>query len=288
MRLIRAGTIDLPVLEASGLTARVAGGRVQVLVVGDRTAHIGVSAVESGAGLEAWDTLDLSTLDGWPTSDADSQFEAIAADGGHLVAVMSEDPPVVLVGDTRTGELRARLALTAPAGSPLHGKWTDPSSRGEGMVLLRGGRLLVAKEKRPRALVEFSPAGASASGISADDFIGPDDEWDPPEGEVDYVATAMWRLGGRAKKSLRDISALAVGPERSLWLLSDKSRALGRLVLAAPLVPGGPDIDELDELLRLPKGTEKPEGMAVLDDHRLLVAMDTKRTSDNGVIVRRP
>lgn len=287
-RLVRTGTVDLPVLEASGLTSRVVDGRVRVLVIGDRSAHVAATTVEPDGGLDAWDTLDLSTLDGWPTADGDSQFEAIAADGGHLVAVMSEDPPVVLVGDTRTRALHARLALLAPTGSPLDGSWDDPSSRGEGMVLLRNGRLLVAKEKHPRALVEFCPAGAPAQGISADDLVGPDEEWDPPTGDVEYVATAIWRLGGRAKKALRDISALAVGPDRSLWLLSDKSRALGRVSLATPLRPAGPDITGLDELLRLPKGTEKPEGMVVIDDHRLLVASDTKSTHDNGIIVERP
>jgi hypothetical protein len=287
-RLVRTGTVDLPVLEASALASRVVAGRLRVLVVGDRSAHLGVAAVEPGDGLGGWDTLDLATLDGWPNLGADSQFEAIAADGGHLVAVMSEDPPVVLVGDTRTRSLRARVTLTAPAGSPLHGKWDDRSSRGEGMVLLRNGRLLVAKEKRPRALVEFCPAGTAAHGISADDFIGPDEEWDPPVGEVDYAATSMWRLRDHAKKASRDISALAVGPDHSLWLLSDKSRAVGRLALTTPLRPGGSKITGLDELWRLPKGAKKPEGMVVIDQHRLLVASDTKSIHDNGIIVERP
>ena len=287
-RLVRTGTVDLPVLEASGLASRETAGRVRVLVIGDRSTHVGLAAVEPGAGLGGWTTLDLSTLDGWPNRGADSQFEAIAADGGHLVAVMREDPPVVLVADTRTRSLRARVTLTAPAGSPLHGKWEDPSSRGEGMVLLRNGRLLVAKEKRPRALVEFCPAGTAARGISTADFIGPDEEWEPPVGDVDYVATSMWRLRHHAKKALRDISDLGVGPDHSLWLLSDKSRAVGRLALTTPLRPGGSEITRLDELWRLPKGTKKPEGMVVIDEHRLLVASDTKSIHDNGLIVERP
>jgi len=287
-RLVRTGTVDLPVLEASALASRVVGGRMRVLVVGDRSACVGLADVEPGDELDTWSTLDLSTLDGWPNSDADSQFEAIAADGGHLVAVMREDPPVVLVGDTRTGSLRARITLTAPAGSPLHGKWDDPSSRGEGLVLLRNGRLLVAKEKRPRALVEFCPVNTAAQGISTGDFIGADEEWDAPVGDVEYVATSMWRLRHHAKKALRDISALGVGPDRGLWLLSDKSRAVGRLALTTPLRPDGSEITGLDELWRLPKGTKKPEGMVVIDEHRLLVARDTKSKHDNGIIVERP
>ena len=288
LRPVRTGTVDLTVVEASGLASREAAGRVRVLVIGDRSAHVGLAAVEPGDGLGGWSTLDLSTLDGWPNPGGDSQFEAIAADGGHLVAVMREDPPVVLVGDTRTRSLRVRITLTASAGSPLHGKWDDPSSRGEGLVLLRNGRLLVAKEKRPRALVEFCPAGAAAQGISTADFIGPDEEWEPPVGDVAYVATAMWRLRHHAKKALHDISDLGVGPDRRLWLLSDKSRAVGRLALTTPLRPGGSEITRFDKLWRLPKGTKKPEGMVVIDEHCLLVARDTKSTHGNGLGVERP
>lgn len=98
----------------------------------------------------------------------------------------------------------------------------------------------------------------------------------------------MWRLRHHAKKALRDISDLGVGPDHSLWLLSDKSRAVGRLVLTTPLRPGGSEITRLDELWRLPKGTKKPEGMVVIDEHRLLVASDTKSIHDNGLIVERP
>ena len=77
---------------------------------------------------------------------------------------MREDPPVVLVADTVTRDLRTEIHLTAPVGSVLDGQWDDASSRGEGLVLLRGGRLLVAQEKRPRALIEFGPVGAGAEG----------------------------------------------------------------------------------------------------------------------------
>ena len=287
-RLVRLETVDLPVREASGIATRVLGDRLRVMVLGDRTAHVAAADVEAGGRLGTWQHLDLSALPGWPVPAADSQLEAVAADGGTLVALMTEDPPVVLVGDTVTHELRARITLTAPAGSPLHGRWDDPSSRGEGLVLLRGGRLLVAKEKHPRALVEFGPPGMPARGVGRDDFLAPDESWDPPAGEVDYVAGAMWRLKGGAKDALRDVSALAVGRDRSLWLLSDKSVSIARLALDLPLEPDDDEIRELDELWRLPKGTKKPEGFVALDDHRLLIAMDTPDEVGNGVIVERP
>jgi hypothetical protein len=287
-RLIRSAWVDLPVAEASGLAVRFVDGRAQVLVVGDRTAQVATGTYIPGEGIAAWQTIDLSTVPGWPIPHHDSQFEAIAVDGGSLVAIMREDPPLILVADTATEKLVAHIRLVAPPDSPLHGRWDDPSSRGEGLVLLRGGRILVAKEKRPRALVEFTPKGVTSRGLSRDDFLDAGEAWEAPDGDVDYAATAMWRLCGPAKDALHDISALGVGPDRSLWLLSDKSRSVARLSLDTPLRPSDDEIRDLQEIWRLPKHTKKPEGVAAIDEDHILVAMDTKSMFDNGVIVQRP
>jgi len=287
-RLIRSALVDLPIVEASGLAVRFVDGRAQVLVVGDQSAHVATGTYLPDEGITGWETIDLSTVPGWPLPTDDSQFEAIAIDGGSIVAIMREDPPLVLVADTATAKLVAHISLIAPPGSPLNGKWDDPSSRGEGLVLLRGGRLLVAKEKRPRALVEFAPKGVSARGLSRDDFLDAGEAWEAPDGDVDYVATAMWRLRGPAKAALRDISALAVGSDRSLWLLSDKSRCVGRLSLDTPLQPADDKIRDIEEVWRLPKGTTKPEGIAAIDRDHIVIAMDTKSTFENGMIARPP
>jgi hypothetical protein len=137
-------------------------------------------------------------------------------------------------------------------------------------------------------VVELTPNDVNALGLSRDDFLPAGEAWEAPDGNVDYVATAMWRLRGPAKDALHDISALAVGTDRSLWLLSDKSRSLARLSLDTPLRPSDDKIRDLQEMWRLPKHTKKPEGVAAIDEDHILVAMDTKSMVDNGVIVRRP
>lgn len=215
-------------------------------------------------------------------------MEAVAVDGGSLVAILIEDPPLVLVIDTDRRQLVAQVTLTAPAGSPLAGQWDDPSSRGEGLVLLRGGRLLVAKEKHPSALVEFSPVGMPSKGLSPDDLLDSGEAWETPAGTVDYAATSMWTLGPDAGDALEDISALAIARDQSLWMLSDKSETVGRLHLDAALSPGTGTIDRFDEVWRLPKRTKKPEGIAALDATRVLVAMDTGSTRHNGLVIERP
>ncbi len=287
-RLVLSELIDLPVVEASGVTVRRTDRGPVVLVVGDRTAEVGASVLGAGGELGEWSTTDLAGLPGWPLPSGDSQFEAIAADGGSLVAVMCEDPPLVLVADTVTRQLRAEIELTAPSGSLLDGHWDDASSRGEGLVFLRGGRLLVAQEKRPRALIEFGLVGSEPQGLSSGDLLGPGEEWDAPTGQVEFAPLSMWKLKSAAKKALGDVSSIGTDLDGNLWLLSDKSRRVGRLNLDVPLDPDDDEVRDLDEIWDLPEGAEKPEGIAALGDGRVLVVLDTRSTSDNGMIVTRP
>jgi len=285
--ITHVGWVDLPVAEASALATKMVNGRREVIVLGDRTWQIGVSSY-TDAGFGEWRTIEMPTDADWPVHNNDSQFEAIAVDGGNLAAVMREDPPVVLVAEVGTRRLRAQITLTAPKGSPLYDTWGDPTSRGEGMVMLRDGRLLVAKEKRPAALIEFCPVGSSAQGLARDDFLDDGEAWDAPEGDVDFVAAAVWRLKGSAKRKLRDISDIAVGPDKTLWMLSDKSAAIAPLCLDKPLPASGGTIRSVDQVWRLPDGTTKPEGLTALGDRRILIAMDTDTTERNGMIVEFP
>jgi hypothetical protein len=287
-RLALVESIDLPVVEASGVTVRRTARGSVVLVVGDRTAEVGVCSIGDDGELGDWTTIDLAALPGWPLPPGDSQLEAIATDGGSVVALMCEDPPLVLVADTITREFRAQIQLTAPTGSVLEGQWDDASSRGEGLLFLRGGRLLVAQEKRPRALIEFGPIGTEPAGVSTDDLLGSGESWDAPTGQVEFVPLSMWTLKGKAKQALGDVSSIAADSDGNLWLLSDKSQRVGRIGLDRPLAPDDDQVRDLDELWRLPKGAEKPEGIAALGDGRVLVALDTRSTSGNGLIVTRP
>ena len=105
-RLVLVETIDLPVVEASGVTVRQTERGSVVLVVGDRTAEVGVCVIRGGGELDDWTVLDLAELPGWPLPPGDSQFEAIAADGvplykrpgGGCAVVLDEGNAVVSVG----------------------------------------------------------------------------------------------------------------------------------------------------------------------------------------------
>jgi hypothetical protein len=276
--------IDLPVDEASGLWRMARPDATRILVVGDRALLVASAELGTDGRIGEWVRNDVSHL---VRSGRHSQFEAVATDGGSLVALLREEPSVVITADASdwdAWQLRAEIALTAPDGSLLDGRWDDPASRGEGLILLRDGRLLVAKEKKPRALVLFAPADSPDVALTRDDFLDPSETWEAPEEDTDFVPIGFWRLRKRAKKALHDVSALATDLDRSLWLLSDKSRAVARLTLDSPLRRDD-EISDVDDLWELPPEIEKPEGMVVLDDRLVLVAMDTDDAGRNGAIV---
>jgi hypothetical protein len=60
----------------------------------------------------------------------------------------------------------ASINLAVEGRSAFARSWSDPEgSGGEGVVLLPGGHLLIAKEKHPAALIEFGPRGSRSRGL---------------------------------------------------------------------------------------------------------------------------
>src|SRR4051794_38961472 len=155
----------VPLPEVSALSVRVLGPRTGVMVaVGDRRAVLATAPVEHTARL-GW----RPTSDGWSTIpvaaplDGGRQWEGVAVDGAGRFVLIREAPPAVAVIDAGGTVVAPDIALALPAGHALSGSWTDGSGGPEGLVLLPGGAVLIAKEKSPAALIEFAPAAAAGS-----------------------------------------------------------------------------------------------------------------------------
>ena len=190
-----------------------------------------------------------------------------------------------MVGGVDLAERRimSRFALDTSTVDVLHRTWSQPgASRGEGVLLLRDGHLLVAKEKKPAGLVEFGPRGSEPHGISGETILGHDEGWTPPADEHGLVALAWWPWDGDDTDDLTDLSDLAPDRDGGVWVLSDQSRCLAQLVL--PLVPGGRIA--VTGTQRLPKKVGKAEGLAFLGDGLIAVADDRKDTRDNLWVLR--
>jgi len=160
--------------------------------------------------------------------------------------------------------------------------WSDPKgSRGEGMVLLPGGHLLIAMEKKPAAFVEFGPSGSQSRGLLRGGALADGKRWPIKKGHHQFLALAV-RLPDKAlAKTCADFSEIAIGPDGCLYLLSDKSSTIARL----DDLPAGGGAASLLEAWRLGDLDGKPEGLAFTAEGRAIVGLDTRKARRNLVLL---
>ena len=124
----------------------------------------------------------------------------------------------------------ASIDLAVEGRGEIARAWSDPEgSRGEGMVLLPGGHLLVAKEKKPAALIEFGPPNSQSRGLVRGGALADGERWPIKDGFHRLIALASWLPDKTLAKTCADFSDLEIGPDGCLYLLSDKSSTIARL-----------------------------------------------------------
>jgi hypothetical protein len=154
LRVLRM--VDVPLHEVSGICLRRSrNGRMSLVAVGDRASKIAwFSLSRHDDGEIDWHTNDISKLSGSMLPTDDSQIEAVCADGVGRVLLLQETPPRVELIDPKALAAVASIDLMVRGRNEIARAWSDPKgSRGEGMALLPGGHLLIAKEKKPAAFI---------------------------------------------------------------------------------------------------------------------------------------
>jgi hypothetical protein len=280
-------TVDVPLLEVSGVCLRrEAGGDMALVAFGDRTSIAAwVELPDDDAGAYTWQTVDMVDVKGSLIPRDDPQVEAVCADGTGRILILQESPPRVELLDWASHRVVTRIALEIPDGHPLHDSWVDAeSSQGEGAAFMTNGHLLIAKEKDPAAFIEFGPEGDVPSGFGLDSALVAGARWPTDEGDRVFVPLAVWTPSVKLQANCEDFSDLEVGPDRRLYLLSDKSQSIARVGDLAV----GDSVARADEVWKLPLLDGKPEGLALTRNGRAIVALDTKVARENLVLLEPP
>src|SRR6516225_3443716 len=153
-RLSVSRVVDVPLHEVSGICLRrTRTGRMSLIAVGDRVAKIAwFSLLRSDESRIDWHTSAITKLSGSMLPKHDPQIEAVCADGLGRILLLQETPPRVELIDPKALKVVASIDLAVEGRGKIARAWSDPKgSRGEGVVLLPSGHLLVAKEKKPAA-----------------------------------------------------------------------------------------------------------------------------------------
>ncbi len=280
-------TEDVPLQEVSGVCLRREfGGDMALVAFGDRTSIAAwVELPSDDRGTYIWKTVDLADVEGSRIPRDDPQVEAVCADGAGRILILQESPPRVELLDWAAHRVATRIALDIPAGHPLHDSWVDvESSQGEGAAFMNNGHLLIAKEKDPAAFIEFGPAGAGPTGFDEDSALAGGAPWPIDAGDHVFVPLAAWMPTAKLLRACEDFSDLEVGPDRRLYLLSDKSATIARIATLSP----DDDRARAEEVWELPTLDGKPEGLALTRNGRAIVALDTKKAKENLVLLEPP
>ena len=282
---IERGPLSLPLREVSGISQAYGKHEreVQLLAIGDESPI--VIAVNIGPGADGtplpYDlTMVLSVSPAQP-----GNWEAVAADGDGRFFILQEDPSTVIILDTDLQQLLHTVDLHIDPGSVIGQEWlAKPRSRGEGLVLLRNGHLLVIKEKQPKRLLEFGPKGAPAQGISPSTVLRRHEQFPMPVAttRVEFELLKQWKFTHAAEEEIGDLSDAAVGPDGRIYLLSDQSRLIARIEERLGL-----DEEQvgLDALWGLDQEMDKPEGLTITHNWNPIVAVDKHKQKNNLYIL---
>jgi hypothetical protein len=289
------GSYNLPIAEVSGL-ARIKAEKndeIDLYAVGDATHEVVRFRIGGPADEPDIQVRDIAHLLGRHENNA-SQWEAVATDGKNTVCMLSETHAGISCVDTRLERLKARFSLDVSGIAGLDSTWKDqPNSRGEGMLLMKKGHVLVLKEKRPSMLIEFGPEGDQPMGYGPDTFLEPDEAFAGlagSSGEPVYranrsaepapralVALKAWEFPDRLRELASDASEISLGPDGRVYLLSQESATLIRL--QKTLRPDeSKAVMEHGAYWRLPQGMDKAEGLVIDDGMHPWVAIDIKQT----------
>jgi hypothetical protein len=260
--------------------------------VGDEDFAVVSAEVDgSGAVVRTWrDDLRPALRDAGIDLRSGSGFEGVASDGLGTVVLLQEEQARLLVVAPDLSRLLHTVALTVPVDEPvLNPAWNrEPNSRGEGLLLLRDGHVLIAKERDTACLIEFGPEGDRPIGVAADTVLGPGETFQRPDAtEGELVPLTVWPLSAAAARTLPTINDLALGPDGRVYALSGHAQVIVRM--EERLTPG----ERAGATAAWPIGdgipggrAARPEGLAFLPSGRPVVGIDTRQPKDNLAVLR--
>jgi len=264
--------------SALGLRREPKSRTIELLALGDSSRVVVGLRPDATGRLAGGEPANAHPVEGLPDElrHGDAQWEGVAGDATGRIFILRERRSELLVVSPGF-RFERRIALRH--------EWRDDARNGlEGLLLLRRGHVLAAKQKGPVRLIEFGPPGDTPLGLTTESWL----QLDEPAmltSHRELHQLAEWKFADPKPPSLND---LAVHAGRLYVISSD-----GRCILRVRL-PIEPDVERirLDGRWPLPKGIgsgsdAKAEGLLVDDRLGVLVCVDAHSTGHSLYQVRR-
>lgn len=208
------------------------------------------------------------------------QWESIATDAQGNLIVLKEQPANVMVLSKDLKRLKSTIMLDfsklySEAAKNKKLKKLFFPHLGEGIVLLKNGHLLVAKENYPASIVEFGPEGNKSLGISSNSILDANENFKLSAEKMHYIPLKTWRvdLGNKC-----DLSEIAVNKNNELFALSQNCRKISKLNTTSHTFTA-------DMSWRLPKTILNPEALIILDQHKFIIGSDNNSKSRDDIYI---
>jgi hypothetical protein len=261
--------LALDLHEVSGIAALpgAADEALTIVAVGDASRRIAAVV----ADVEPYQADDLFEGD----AEA-SQWESVATDGAGRVFVLDESTDRIEVFD---GAGVRKQVISLDLGD-IADDWTrEPNAKGEGLVLLANGHMLVVKEREPTLFVEFGPPGDDAEGYRPELALPAKKAFPLSTSRTPKLAVLHhWELHASVAERATDISDLCVGPGGRLFALSDEGRVFAQLERE---LSAEENKVEARQWYKLPNKVRKPEGLLFVD--RTPVVADDNDNDDPDI-----
>jgi hypothetical protein len=274
---------QFPLLEASALCLRPGDARAtaQLLAVDDEAYEVAVTEIADGLKPAAEPKNVQGTV---PDAAArSSEFEGIACDRSGRVFVLQEGASRILVFDEALSAVNHTITLSVSRDQPDFGaEWyADDNARGEGLLLLRNGHVLIAKQRKEPRLIEFGPSGSDGEGYAPGDALGDEQTFPLPDGEdTTFEVLDSWLID--PDSGVKSINDLALDADGRLHLVSSKSRRLARLDHDLAPEGGSATLTAWDLPAELfATDDDKAEGLVFVPELGWFVALDLERPAPN-------
>jgi len=264
----------IPIKEVSGLTLVHGGANsIDIYAIGDASYDIGQFSLKGSSRDVSIDKRDVADTVNKSRKDP-SQWEAITADGKDNICILAEVSSDIFCLTSDLDKERSHFKLDVSSIESLKRLWEkEPNSRGEGMILMKKGHILLLKEKKPSLLVEFGPKGDAPLGYGQDTLLQTGAEFDQPKSGK-LVALKTWEFSKSLADLAKDASDITVGPDQHVYILSDESAVLIRL--EEFLKPDEAEVHESAHW-KLPKQIEHAEGLVIDNEMHPWVGCDIKQ-----------